>query len=147
MLHTETRFPFPGSIADHDGERVRVQQALPDGISLVLPVGGNFPRRVPTAELIDPATDEPAIVAGFDRRRALWIARHLRDANDVGLGYLDRAMTLAARLGHVPIHRDTRHLAAILRRLNWQRDGYTGAGYDRTPRYVRAATALREVAA
>lgn len=159
MLQSETPFPFPGSIAEHDGQRCRVLQDMPGGISLISPIGtgqhlAGHPRRVPTADLVDPRDADIARLADSidathsdERRRALWIARHLRDANDVGLSTLDCAMANAARSGLVPACCDTRHLSAILRRLGWRRDGSTGTGYDRTSRYIRTATPLSERAA
>lgn len=144
MLQVPSEFPHPGSIAVHDGVRCRVLQTLADGRRLVVAAeGGAQPRRVPLDDLADPRdADMRALAERFDpvtddARRALWIARRLRAVNDIALAVLDRDMASAARDGLVPVCRDTRHLTAILRRMGWRRDGFTGAGYDRTPLYRR----------
>ncbi|HEX7856116.1 MAG TPA: hypothetical protein VF503_20745 [Sphingobium sp.] len=129
MIHVETTFPNPGSFAEYDGKRWRVLQHIAGDNALLSLVGcnANRTRRAPLSQLIDPkeADDlEQATLAGFgptDTRRALWIAQHLRNCNEVFLRDLNIAMHAAAREGAVPVCNDVRHVGMLLSKLGWSR--------------------------
>ncbi len=140
MIHSETKFPNPGSIAEHDGQRCRVMQLLPGNrVMLSIIDAGRF-CRADIADLTDPKAVENAALAALvnpgevEKQRALWIARHLRDANEVRIGELETAMWHGAREGRVPVCHERRQLTALLRKLGWT--------YNRPSQlYVRAAMA------
>lgn len=128
MIHTETEFPFPGSIAEHDGQRWRVLQHMGANFdtALLSLIDGHQTCRAPVADLIDPRDVEDAVVAALirpgedEKKRALWIARHLRNQNEVTLDALERAMEESARAGRVTRCPDRHALAALLRKLGWR---------------------------
>lgn len=145
MLPTATSFPYPGSIALFDGLRWRVMRHHADGTALIGRDGdgSSFTRTAPIEELFDPAeADRNALLSmgrtsEGDTRIALWIARRLAHRNEIGLGILHRDAQAAARAGTIPTPQDNRHISHLLRQLGWAKRGYTGAGYDRSPLYVR----------
>jgi hypothetical protein len=143
MLQIETPFPNPGSIAMLDGARVRVLQLMPGGSAFVSPLDGiGHTRRCAKADLVDAAEADRNAVLPFtdreeaDKRRALWIARHLRDANMVALSDLHAAMFNAAAAGAVPACHDRRHLSALLRKLGWAKTGISDFGVSIYARIV-----------
>lgn len=149
MLHANSQFPHSGSIALFLGLRWRIHQVMADGIALITRegTGACLSRRAPVAELVDPkVADENAIIALTDvsaatARIAIFVTSLLRDTNEVALRDLGRTLTEHAREGRVPLYTDNSHLVRIMRKLGWRKDGYTGEGFERSPRYVRVATA------
>lgn len=147
MLQCENQFPFPGSIALLHGLRWRVLSHAADGTALLGRIGPNtsLTRRADLSELVDPKlADDNALIVLSDRSEAgkrigLFMARHLRDANEVALSSLRRDLATAAREGRIPKARDDFQIATLLRTLGWRKDGQTWDGYGRTSRYVRGA--------
>ena len=147
MLHCENHFPYPGSIALFLGLRWRVLSHAADGTAHIAREGAaaSLSRRANISELVDPKiADDNAMIALTDaseagKRIGLFIARHLRDANEIGLLSLSRDLGTAAQEGRIPAPRDNVQISQLLRRLGWRKAGHIGAGYDRTPLYVRGA--------
>lgn len=145
MLKVASIFPFPGSTAMLDGLRFRVQRHHADGTALLTRDGhgSSFQRTEKVADLIDPAEADRNAALSLERstecdtRIALWLARTLRDRNEVPLGDLYRDAVAAAQRGELPEPRDNRHVSFILRALGWAKRGWTGFGYARCPLYVR----------
>lgn len=148
MLQLRTEFPLPGSIALFEGLRWRIwQHAGAD--ALIAREGPNaaLTRRAPLDELVDPVVaDHNALLPLTDiseatKRIALFTAKLLRDANDVGLYDLGQKLRQHADAGRIPLFTDNAHLARIMRTLGWRKDGWTGPqGQTRSPRYIRVAT-------
>ncbi|MCK0533425.1 hypothetical protein [Sphingobium agri] len=147
MLQCENQFPYPGSVALFLGLRWRVLSHAADGTAHIAREGvaASLSRRADIDALVDPKiADENAKLAFTDASEAgerigLYIARHLRTANEVGLQTLARDLTAAAHEGRIPAPRDNVQISQLLRRLGWRKAGHTGEGYDRTPLYVRGA--------
>lgn len=147
MLQSENQFPYPGSIAMLSGIRWRVLSHAADGTALLSHIGTAtaLTRRADVAELVDPkVADENALLALTDTSEAgarigLFIARHLRDANEVVLCALRRDLGEAAREGRIPAVRDNFQLAQLLRKLGWRKAGYANDGAGMSARYVRSA--------
>ncbi|WP_030538663.1 hypothetical protein [Sphingobium sp. DC-2] len=147
MLQSENQFPYPGSVALFLGLRWRVLSHAADGTAHIAREGvaASLSRRADINELVDPKiADENAKLALTDaseagKRIGLYIARHLRNANEVGLLHLSRDLAAAAHEGRIPAPRDNVQISQLLRRLGWRKAGHTGEGYDRTPLYVRGA--------
>ncbi|MDF0540813.1 hypothetical protein PX699_00525 [Sphingobium sp. H39-3-25] len=147
MLKVETKFPFVGSIAAYEGMRWRVQRHNADGTATIARDGtsASFTRDAPIADLIDPAeVDENARITLFElgeatRRLCVFIEEHLRGRNEVILGLLAQVLAFNARKGLIPGHQDNAHIAQCMRALGWRKQGYFGAGRDRSPVYVRPA--------
>lgn len=152
MLKVASTFPFPGSTAMLDGLRFRVQRHHADGTALLTRdgEGSSFQRTEAVADLLDPAEADRNAMLSLERsseadtRIALWLARALRDRNEVPLRTIYRDAAAAAALGHLPEPRDNRHVAAILRQMGWAKQGYIGIGYDRCPLYVRTTPAAAD---
>lgn len=147
MLRTENQFPFPGSIALLHGLRWRVLSHAADGTALLGRIGPNtsLTRRADLDELVDPKlADDNALIVLSDRSEAgkrigLFMARHLRDSNQVALAALRRDLATAAREGRIPKPRDDFQIATLLRILGWRKEGQTCDGFGRTSRYVRGS--------
>ena len=147
MLQVETEFPNPGSIALFDGLRWRVLSHNADGTVLIMREGvaASLSRRAAIDELVDPkAADDNALIALTDaseagKRIGLFIARRLRDCNQVALADLRRDLAEAAREGRIPTPRDNVQIATLLRKLDWRKSGMIGEGFNRTSLYVRGA--------
>lgn len=73
------------------------------------------------------------------RRLCIFIEEHLRGRNEVILGLLVQVLAFNARKGIIPGHHDNAHVAQCMRHLGWRKQGYFGAGRDRSPIYVRPA--------
>lgn len=154
MLKVASTFPFPGSTAMLDGLRFRVQRHHDDGTALLTRkgTGSSCQRTEAIADLLDPAEADRNAMLSLERsseadtRIALWLARALRDRNDVPLRTIYRDAAAAAALGHLPEPRDNRHVAAILRQMGWAKQGWTGSGYERCPLYVRTTDAQADAA-
>tara|TARA_B100000378_G_scaffold34584_2_gene26054 strand:- start:985 stop:1443 length:459 start_codon:yes stop_codon:yes gene_type:complete len=150
MLQLRTEFPMPGAIALFEGLRWRIFQHVGDQ-AIITREGPAFglTRRAPIDELVDPVeADHNALLPYTDMsaataRIALFAAKLLRDCNEVALRDLGTQLAMAAEQGRVPRYTDNSHLTRVMRRLGWRKDGYAGAGYDRSPRYVRVSTAAR----
>lgn len=154
MLQVQSEFPFPGSIALFLGLRWRVQQHIGDQALISREgVAASLTRRAPLDELVDPAqADENALLPFQDMseatsRLALFTAKLLRDINEVALWDLGAKLREQADAGRVPRYQDNSHLTRIMRRLGWCKQGYTGEGHARSPRYVRVATPAKQVTA
>ena len=151
MLSIPTPFPCPGSTALFQGVRWRIQQYVGDQ-ALISREGENATgcRRVPATDLVDPqaAADHDAIALGDIRestaRIAIYAAGLLRHVDEVALRDLGLRLKEAAQEGRIPRYRDNSHLVRIMRRLGWRKDGYAGAGHDRSPVYRRVATPVKE---
>jgi len=144
MLQLRTQFPMPGATALFEGLRWRIFQHVGDQAVITRegPAAG-LTRRAPIDQLIDPVeADHNALLPYTDMsaataRIALHAAKLLRDCNEVALRELGIELAKAAEQGRIPRYVDNSHLTRIMRRLGWRKDGYAGAGYDRSPRYVR----------
>jgi hypothetical protein len=147
LLQVENSFPFPGSVALLHGLRWRVLSHAADQTALLSRIGPNtaLTRRAPIGDLVDPKiADENAIIALTDASEAsarigLFIARHLRDANEIAMATLRRQLAEAAREGRIPDPRDNFQIAMLLRRLGWRKAGYVQDSGGMTARYVRSA--------
>ncbi|AMK19358.1 hypothetical protein [Sphingobium sp. MI1205] len=146
MLQVETEFPNPGSIALFNGLRWRVLSHAADGTAHIAREGvaASLSRRAAIDELVDPkAADDNALIALTDaseagKRIGLFIARQLRDANEITLADLRRDLSEAAREGRVPAPRDNFQIAMLLRKLGWRKIGNIAQG-SRSSIYVRGA--------
>lgn len=147
MLQVENTFPYPGSIALLNGLRWRVLSHAADGTALLSRIGPNtvLTRRAEIDELVDPkVADDNALIVLSDwteagKRVGLFMARMLRDKNEVALAALRRDLAKAAHDGRIPRTRDDYQIATLLRTLGWRKDGQTWDGIGRTSRYVRSA--------
>lgn len=145
MLQVENTFPFPGSVALLQSLRWRVLSHAADETALLSRIGPNtaLTRRAPIGDLVDPkVADENAMIALTDASEAgarigLFIARQLRDTNEIAMATLRRQLAEAAREGRVPDPRDNFQIAMLLRRLGWHKAGYVQDGDGLTARYVR----------
>lgn len=145
MLHLPAPFPQPGSIAVFQGARWRIRQVMAGGLALIMRdgTGASATRREPLADLVDARlADENEALALTDvgastARIAIHAAALLRDRNSIALRDLGQMLTAAAQAGRIPAYLDNSHLARIMRRLGWRKNGYAGEGYDRSPVYVR----------
>lgn len=72
-------------------------------------------------------------------RLAIFTAVHLRRVDSVALHDLGEALSDAADRHRIPRYCDNSQLVRIMQRLGWRKDGYSGEGSHRSPRYVRAA--------
>ncbi|KFG91699.1 hypothetical protein BV98_000557 [Sphingobium herbicidovorans NBRC 16415] len=147
MLQTENQFPYPGSIALFLGLRWRVLSHAADGTAHIAREGdaASLTRRANINELVDPKiADENAMIALTDMSEAaarigLFIARQLRDANEVTMSDLRRQLAEASREGRIPAPRDNFQIAMLLRRLGWRKVGYVKESYGTSARYARGA--------
>ncbi|RSU76571.1 hypothetical protein BRX37_08320 [Sphingomonas sp. S-NIH.Pt3_0716] len=153
MLHAPIDFPFPGSVVLSKGLRWTIRQLFDNGATALIVrdgAGAQSRRREPVADLVDAnLVDSDGIHAvkgiGRDTRRlALYVARHLRDRNEVVLRDLGHHLHVAHAAGDVPAFRDNYHLVEIMRGLGWHKDGYAGAEPNRSPVYRRTAKAVSE---
>lgn len=152
MLHAPIQFPYPGSVTLFQGLRWKIRQLFDGGATALIVrdgAGVQGSRREAVTNLVDASlVDEGGVraVKHIDRqttRLALYIARHLRDRNEVILRDLGHHLYTAAEQGSAPRHRDNAHLAEIMRLLGWQKDGYAGQPntFERSPVYRRVSTA------
>ncbi|MDZ7894204.1 MAG: hypothetical protein U5M50_04100 [Sphingobium sp.] len=129
MINTIAAHPWPGSITQVDGVRYKVLQHKPDRTALIAREGAraSFVRTVALSDMIDPDLVDASAglwLAGEPvetRRIALWIARHLRDANQCLFQHLIADVRRAAEAGDIPAGIDHADLARILTALGWQR--------------------------
>lgn len=146
MLQTSAKFPNPGSVASYDGLRFTILRHHHDGTALIAEKGvgrASAQRTVPLADLIDPREQQANDRMSFQDEEqatakiALYVSKHLRDRNEIPLRELGVFLTAKARDGRVPLHKDNSHLVRIMRKLGWQKVGYFGEGYERSPLYRR----------
>lgn len=148
MLHSPIQFPFPGSVVLSKGLRWKVRQLFDNGNTALIVrdgAGAQGSRREPVSDLVDAElVDHGGVqaVKGISRETkkiALYVARYLRDQNEVVLRDLGHHLAEAHAAGTAPVHKDNYHLVEVMNLLGWQKDGYAGNGYQRSPVYRRFA--------
>lgn len=145
MINTAATHPYPGSITQVDGVRYKVLQLKPDQTALIAREGqrASFVRTVALSDMIDPdlIDDNAALwLAGMGddvKRIALWIARHLRDANQTTFGGVTAALRRAAARDEVPAPADHLQVARILSGLGWHKIGNRIDGFDEVSLWSR----------
>lgn len=149
MLSASAPFPFPGAICQLDGVRFKILRHQGEDEALLAREGtrASFTRRAKIADLIDPDLVDGCAAMWLasqsvdTKKIALFIARHLRDANTVAFAELASTVRHAVIAQTIPILQDMAQIAQILTALGWQKIGEQGEAWNSTSLWSRSAAA------